>query len=200
MTSKAAVSLFEHYLIVRIIERIQDICITECSGCKNNYRFASLHPCQKLSLSERVDMFLPQVLSEALDNMEKLVALFPAYLNFPTTGYEELGAEFVKQLTATNMFDRRYINEGTESLFEFDNRWFTPEALEPTYQEIHEELQRVCDNLVEEEEEEGIQMQIYPKIVKRKAHSNARNEDDIERISDQPVKKARKLQKPRAKK
>ena len=37
--------------------------------------FSSLHPCVKTSLTERIDMFLPQAKTEVMEKMERLISL-----------------------------------------------------------------------------------------------------------------------------
>ena len=183
MSSSAALSLFRQSLVVRISERIQDLCISECTGCKNDYRFPVLHPCQKLSLAERVEYFLPHVMNEALDKMEILVELFQKVFTFPTTNFENEGRIFVQQLTPKQLFDRRYINEDTAYMFEYDGSWFNSVEQEVTHQDLYNELTGICQEI---DAETAVQTQLYPKIVKRKAHPNVRNVDVTERIADQP--------------
>ena len=189
MVSSAALCRFRQFLVVRISERIQDLCISECTGCQNDYRFAVLHPCQKLSLADRVDYFLPQVLNEALDKMERLVDLYQTICVYPTTDLDMDGRVFVQQLTAKQLFDRRYINEDTSYMFEFDDRWYKPVEEEMNYQN---EILQACQEI--DEEAKQAETQVFPKIIKRKAHPNVRNVDETERIADQPktVKKRAK--------
>ena len=180
-----ALPLFRQFLIVRICERIQDICITECSGCKYNHRFAALHPCQKLSLADRVDMFLPRVLTEALDNMEKLVAILPEHFKFTNVHYMLYGSEFVLQLTAKQLFDRRFINEDTALMFEYDDRWFNHDTSD---QDFLDHILETCGGIAENVETScNLEVVPEPKIKKRKANPNVRNVDEIE-MQDVPRK------------
>ena len=130
--------MFRQLLVVRITERIQDLSKIKCSGCQNAFRFSSLHPCQKLSLSDRIDMFLPQVLTEALERMPHLVAMFHNKYEHDTTNYEDWGKQFVQQLASKDILDRRFINEDTGCIFEYDNSWCSEEI----------DLQQVCDDLL----------------------------------------------------
>ena len=188
MFGSAGLSLFRQSLIVRISERIQGLCISECSGCKNDYRFAVLHPCQKLSLADRVDYFLPQVMNEALDSMGKLIELYQTTFIHPTTNFEMEGREFVQQLTAKQLFDRRYMNEDTAYMFEFDDSWYRPDPVAEAQMNYQQELMLACQEIDAQEAEEG-EIQLFPKIIQRKAHPNVRNVDETERIADQPKKK-----------
>ena len=191
MSSSVGLSLFRQSLVVRISERIQDLCISECSGCKNDYRYAVLHPCQKLSLSDRVEYFLPHVINEVLEKMEILVELYQKIFAFPTTNFENEGRIFVQQLTPKHLFDRRYINEDTAYTFEYDSSWFKPIEAEMSAQDICDELLGACQE-IDAEVDGGVQ--VFPKIIKRKAHPIVRNVDAAERIADQPKsrKKAKK--------
>ena len=171
------VPLFRQFLVVKVCERIQDICITECSGCQFNHRFAALHPCQKLSLTDRVDMFLPQVVDEALNKMEKLIATLPAHFKFTNVSYMQEGVEFLQQLTTKHLFDRRFINEDTALMFEYDDRWYQEDM---SHADFCEQLLDACEEIDKDIQE--------PNIKKRKANPNVRNVDEIERIADIPRK------------
>lgn len=191
MSSSTGLALFRQSLVVRISERIQALCISECSGCKNDYRYAILHPCQKLSLSDRVEYFLPQVINEALEKMEILVELYQKIFTFPTTNFENEGRIFVQQLTPEQLFDRRYINEDTAYTFQYDSSWFKPIEAEMSPQDMCDELLGICQE-IDAEVDGGVQ--VFPKIKKRKAHPMVRSVDETERIADQPKsrKKAKK--------
>ena len=167
-----AYPLFCQFLVVRINERIQDLSKSECSGCQNGYRFPSLHPCHKLSLSNIVDMFLSQVVTEVLERMPQLVVQFHKTYAYPTVNYEEWGHHFVRQLNGTQILDRRYINEDTGYMFEYDNSWRESEP----FDDLCAELFEACEEVDREEEEAAI-----PKT-KRKAQQNA----------DQPKRKKTK--------
>jgi len=180
LSMSAGLTIFQNYLVVRIVERFQDMCTSECSGCKENYRFASLHPCQRLSLAERVDMFLPRVLTEASDKMELLVDLYHNDWKFPIMGHVDLGRLFVEKLGNKQIFDRRFINEATTNMFPFDDTWFKEE---PDYVNM---LLDACQEI--EEEETLATTPVIPKITKRKNNSNVRNVDTIEMIADIPKK------------
>ena len=176
-----AYPLFRQFLVVRIAERIQDLCKIECSGCQKLYRFSSLHPCQKLSWADRVYMFLPQVLTEALEKMEKLIALFHKSYAYPTDNFDVWGTQFVESLAAKDILDRRYINEDTGYMIEYDNSW--------------QDLDDLCNQLVEACEEWDREEGVTPKIAKKKAQPNVRVVDEVERIADQPKKKRLKKSK-----
>ena len=72
---KGMLPLFCQFLVVRVLERIQNVSNEKRSGCAKNYRFSILHPCVKTSLTERVDMFLPQAKTEVMEKMERLISL-----------------------------------------------------------------------------------------------------------------------------
>ena len=143
----AGFPLFRQFLIVRISERIQDISSAQCAGCQRNDRFGSLHPCQRLSLTTRMDMFLPQVVTEVLEKMYQLLQLFHHQFTFNTSEYMELADQFVHQLDTKQVYDRRYVNEDTASMFEYDNSWLTTLDL----QDVCDELLAACEEIDEEE-------------------------------------------------
>lgn len=119
--------LFRQYLVVRIVERIQDLSITNCLACAENQdaRFAALHPCQQTPLTERLSLFLPQALTEVLDNMSTLAQRYQKTF-WCIEDYVEEAKRFVHQLTVQQILDRQYINEGTSTIFQYDNSWLYP--------------------------------------------------------------------------
>ena len=188
--------LFCQYLVVRIFERIQSISSEKCSGCAHGYRFGSLHPCVKTSLSERIVMFLPQAKEEAIEKMSRLVSLFEQDFNLSNTEtYSSVGKSFLESLEQKQVLDRRFINEDAETMFKYDQSWLTFQD-DPFTRLCDEVFGDIVDINESDNQQSPIQTPVQtPKIAKRKAMSNVHNVDEIERLSDKPKRPAMKKRK-----
>ena len=146
--------LIRQSLIVRIVDRIQDLSIKKCSGCKMEFRFGGLHPCQKNSITDRTELFLPQVLTEVLERIERLLDLHQAQYKFPVMNMVDFAREYVQQLTPKQLYDRQYINEDTGDMVPYNNSWIVEETeiiqdlREPILQQATVEVQ--TDEMMEE--------------------------------------------------
>ena len=165
---KDMLPLFCQFLVVRILERIQNLSNEKCSGCAKNYRFSSLHPCVKTSLTERIDMFLPQAKTEALEKMDRLITLFQQSFNLLQNkeAYLQIGITFVENLLPKQVIDRRFINEDTEEMFQYDDGWVTFEA---------DVLSNLCQSLIEDYDFDSAPKKATPK---RKAMKGPPNDND----------------------
>ena len=188
--------LFCQYLVVRVFERIQSLSIEKCGGCVKNYRFSSLHPCVKTSLSERIVMFLPQAKEEAIEKMSRLVSLFEQDFNLSNTEtYSSVGKSFLESLEQKQVLDRRFINEDAETMFKYDQSWLTFQD-DPFTRLCDEVFGDIVDINESDNQQSPIQTPVQtPKIAKRKAMSNVHNVDEIERLSDKPKRPAMKKRK-----
>ena len=128
-------SQFYHFLVVKLFDRVQELSREQCSGCKVKHRFDILHPCITTPLHKRIERFFPFAKAEALDNMDKLLKMYKeAFVLFcDPIQYLEAGDNFVTSFPVSNLIDRRYINEDTDSVFAFDSSWTVKE--EPPAQE-----------------------------------------------------------------
>ena len=133
--SFVGISLFCQHLVVRIVDRTQDLSMANCPACVDNQttRFASLHACQETPLPVRLSLFMPQVVTEILQRMDKLVQLFYLRCHYNIDrDYVNQAKQFVQQITHLDLVDRRYINEGTSSLHPYDVSWLDPEVAAPS--------------------------------------------------------------------
>ena len=173
--------LFCQFLVVRVFERIQALSVEKCGGCVKNYRFSSLHACVKTSLSDRIDMFLPQAKSEAFEKMERLIVLFQQSFNLLQNkdAYLQVGRSFLENLQPKQVLDRRFINEDTEEMFQYDDSWLTFED---------DVLNSLCHEILnaEESDDEPSSIPRVPKIRKRKAMNILSDVDETEIIADKP--------------
>lgn len=172
--------LFCQFLVVRLFERIQNLSSEKCSGCAKNYRFSSLHPCVKTSLTDRIVMFLPQAKTEVLEKMERLIDIFQLSFNLLQNkeAYLQFGRTFIENLQPNQVLDRRFINEDSDVLFQYDDSWVNFE--EDLLTDLCHEILGDCDDLVTPPRV------IIPKISKRKAMIGLPDVDETEMISDKP--------------
>ena len=183
---KVMLPLFCQFLVVRVFERIQALSVEKCGGCVKNYRFSSLHACVKTTLPDRIDMFLPQAKSEAFEKMERLIVLFQQSFNLLQNkeAYLQIGRSFLENLQPKQVLDRRFINEDTEEMFQYDDSWVTFE------EDLLSSLCREVLN-VEDSDDAASPTPRVPKIRKRKAMQILSDVDETEIIADRPVKKCR---------
>ena len=178
--------LFCQFLVVRVFERIQTLSVEKCGGCTKNYRFSSLHPCVKTSLIERIEMFLPQAKSEAFEKMERLIVLFQQSFNLLQNkdAYLQVGKTFLENLQPKQVLDRRFINEDTEEMFQYDDSWLTFEE---------DLLSSLCHEVLNCDDDPSPTPRL-PKITKRKAVTILSDVDETEIIADKPKRfKKRKI-------
>ena len=149
--------LVRQSLVVKIVDRIRDLSIQKCSGCMMDYRFGSLHPCQKNSLTTRTELFLPQVLTEVLERIERLLDLHQNQFMFPVMSLLDFAREYVQQLTPDQVYDRQYINQDTADMFPYNNSWIVEDVAiiqdlrEPVLQQTTTEVQNA--ELIEQSEQ-----------------------------------------------
>ena len=121
----------------------------------------------KTSLTERIDMFLPQAKTEALEKMERLITLFQQSFNLLQNkeAYLQIGITFVENLLPKQVIDRRFINEDTEEMFQYDDGWVTFEA---------DVLSNLCQSLIEDYDFDSAPKKATPK---RKAMKGPPNDE-----------------------
>jgi len=132
-------SQFNKFLVIKIADRVQQMAQEKCSGCTDFRRHDQLHECMQITLNEKFSLFLPKVKSEALERIDRLFDIFKL-TNWihDNRQYTIAGVEFIKQITATDLLDRRYVNEDTAEEHVLDMSWLADDHYlsEDTSQEI----------------------------------------------------------------
>ena len=125
-----------HFLAVKIADRIQHLSRERCPGCIEGYVLDNFHACVKNILVERIHLFLPKVKAEALDNLDKLIELYQDAAWAEPELLRQSAMDFILKLTPEKLIDRRYINEDTVALHPFNMTWLldTPQPLAPLEQ------------------------------------------------------------------
>ena len=188
--------LFRQFLVVRMLERVQTVARENCSGCRKQYRFDTLHPCIKTSILERVEMFLPQIKHLVLENMERLLTIFQMtfVLQDDAKVYLTSGAAFVQELQPTELLDRRYINEDSHTIFKnFDIDWTEPLFTSNKSNDFDALCQQVFGYT------DDLDRALTPKVTDRKISQNGYDNDPIEVLADRPASPRPKGKKARTK-
>ena len=135
MESGANFSPFYKFLVIKIAERVQQISRDRCSGCTTGYILDQLHPCSKLSLDAKIEMFLPMAKNNAQNRINQLYELFTrtTYVDsFLSNSYIEAGQAFIESLELRSIIDRRYINEDSVIEHPFDQTWLVDTPIQKT--------------------------------------------------------------------
>ena len=119
---------FEKFLVVKVAERVQLMSREKCSGCVHGQLLDQLHDCMKVSLKDKLKMFLPCVKAEALERLNQLFSLYQqtAWVD-DEHSHLEIGENLIKCLQVEDILDRRYINEDSTQEFPFNTSWLTDE-------------------------------------------------------------------------
>ena len=125
-----------HFLAVKIADRIQHLSRERCPGCIEGYVLDNFHACVKNVLEERIALFLPKVKAEALDNLDNLLRLYQQAAWADPELVRQSAMDFILKLTPAKLMDRRYINEDTVELHPLNMTWLldTPQHLAPLEQ------------------------------------------------------------------
>ena len=119
---------FERFLVVKIAERTQQLSRLRCQGCISGHIFDQLHRCMKVTLKEKIEIFLPKVKDEALSRLNNLFHLYQQYAWVEDEqAFIEGGKTFIATIQADHLLDRRYVNEDTVIECPFDTSWLAEE-------------------------------------------------------------------------
>ena len=122
------------FLAVKVAERVQQLSREKCSGCLSELIIDQLHPCMRISMEKKIEMFLPRAKKEALERLDYIFHIYKqtnCISDADDQMFLEAGENFIQELDPDDLLDRRYINE--DSVVEhgpFDISWLTDQIID----------------------------------------------------------------------
>jgi len=119
---------FERFLVLKVAERVQLLSREKCSACVSGLVLDQLHDCMKLSLKQRIELFLARAKTDALERLNNLFFMYQqtAWVDDEQM-HLEAGENLIEFLRPEDLMDRRFVNEDSVLEYPFNTSWLTAE-------------------------------------------------------------------------